>query len=104
MADPEERAGQPDVLAAREVLVEAGAEGEQARHLPDDLDLALVRLDDPGQDLEERALAGAVRPDDREALAVDDAEGDVTQRPEVGRPFGALQQVAERARGPSSGG
>ncbi len=73
MRDAEERAGEPDVVAARQVGVEARAERQQARDVADDVDRALVRLDDPGEDLEQRALAGAVRADDGEALAVDDA-------------------------------
>ena len=56
----------------RQLLVEAGAEGQQARDLAVDLDDARRRHDDPGEDLEERALAGAVRPDDRQRLAVDE--------------------------------
>ena len=93
----EERAGEADVVAARQVGVEAGTERQQARHVADDVDGALVRLDDPGEDLEQRALAGAVRADDREALAVDEPERDVAEGPEVGRSVAPLQEVPERA-------
>jgi hypothetical protein len=62
VGDAEERPGEPDVVAAREVLVEARAERQQARDVADDVDRALVRLDDPGEHLEQRALAGAVGP------------------------------------------
>ena len=39
--------------------------------------------DDPGQDLEQRALARAVGADDRQRLAALDAQDDVAQRPEL---------------------
>jgi hypothetical protein len=64
--------------------------------MADDVDLAFVGLDDPGEDLEEGALAGPVGPDDRQALAVDDPETDVTERPEMRRPVAATQQIPER--------
>src|SRR6185312_17296751 len=51
---------------------------------------------DPGQRLEQRALAGAVRSDDCEAVAVLDAEGHVPECPEVGRPIGPAAEVLER--------
>ena len=59
--DAEEGAGQQDVLAAGQLLVEAGAQGQQARDLAVHVDDALGRRDDPGQDLEQGALAGPVR-------------------------------------------
>ena len=97
------RWGMPRNAPARRMLsrpdrsgVEAGAERQQARDVADDVDGALVRLDDPGEDLEQRALAGAVRPDDGEALAVDDPERDVAEGPEVGRALVPLQEVLER--------
>ena len=80
--DPQERPGQADVVATGQLLVEAGAQGEQARHQPVDVDPALGRRDDPGQHLEERALAGAVGPDDGQRFAVDQVEADVPQGPE----------------------
>ena len=49
---------------------------------PDDGDRAAVGRVDPGQALEERALAGAVAPDDAEELALGDLERDVSQRVE----------------------
>ena len=51
------------------------------------------RRDDPGQHLEQRALARAVRPDDPEGLAVDELEVHVAERPEVVELL-ALEQVA----------
>src|SRR6476469_5260557 len=40
-------------------------------------------MDDPGEHLEERALAGPVWPDDRERLTALDVQVDVAQRPEL---------------------
>src|SRR4026209_1577022 len=96
MRDAEERPGQPDVVVPRQVRVEPRAQRQQARDVTDDIDDALVRLDDPGEDLQERALAGPVRPDDREALAGRALERDVAECPEVGRTLVALQEVLER--------
>src|SRR6185369_5203453 len=62
---------------------EAGTETEQARDLAAHDDGTLGRPHDPGQDLEQRALAGPVRPDDAERLAVAELDRDVTQRPEA---------------------
>ena len=45
-------------------------------------DLALGRVGDPGEDLEERALAGTISPDDAEDLAALDLEVDVFEGPE----------------------
>ena len=58
-------------------------ERQQARDPAVDLDRPRGRRDDPGEDLEQRALAGAVRADDGERLAVDELEADVAERPEV---------------------
>ncbi len=96
VVDPQEGAGQEDVVAAAQGLVEAGAQGQQARHVTADLDHALGRGEDPGQGLEEGALARAVRADDRERLAVDQPEGDVLERPE--RPF-ATGPLGHRRQG-----
>ena len=84
VVDAQERPGEEDVVAAGQVLVEAGAEGEQARHRPRTSIAPSDGLDDPGEHLEERALAGAVRADDGQRLAVDEPERDVAQGPEVG--------------------
>src|SRR6185503_7013279 len=92
----EERPAEQDVLDAGEIDVEARAEAEQARDLAADVHDALVRAHDPRQDLEERALAGAVRPDDPQRLAVAQLERDMLERPE---PLGRLAQHEVRDRG-----
>ena len=63
-AHPEDRAVQIDVLAAGQLGMEAGADFEQRSHPAVDLDAAFGRLGDSRQDLEQRALAGAVAADD----------------------------------------
>ena len=86
VVEPEERATEQDVVAPGEVLVEAGAEGQQAGHVTADVDRALGRPDDPGEDLEQRALAGAVRSDDRERLAVERLAARRGGAPRTARP------------------
>jgi hypothetical protein len=77
----ENRAIQEDVLAARQLGMEAGADFQQAGDAPADLDPARGRLGDARQDLEQGGLAGAVVADDADQLASLDLEIDVTQRP-----------------------
>ena len=71
------------VVARREVRVEADAELDERRHPAVDPDLAARRLVDAGDQLEQRALARAVAPDDAEELALLDREGDVADRVEA---------------------
>ena len=56
-------------------------------------DLALARRDDAADDRDQRRLAGAVRPEQREDLAAADIEIDVRQRLEAGRI--GLRQVRD---------
>ena len=60
------------------------------------VDHPLRRSDDPGEDLEERALPGAIGPDDRERLAVDDPERDIPERPELPVPFAPAGHGSQR--------
>src|SRR5581483_6678478 len=80
---PEHRAVEEDVLAPGEVGVEARADLDQRPHAPLYVDVALGGLRDPGQDLQQRALAGAVPPDEAHDFSLRDFEGDVLQRPDV---------------------
>ena len=77
-------AGQKDVLAAGEVGVEAGAELEQRADGSADGYPACRRLDDPGDEREERRLPGAVPSDEPDRLAGFDSERHVSKRPDVG--------------------
>ena len=63
--------------------MEAGAHLQQRAHPPVDLGFALGRLGDPGQDLQQRALAGPVAADHAQHLAIMNIEIDVLQRPET---------------------
>ena len=74
------------------------AEAEQAGDLAADVDRALGRAHDPRQDLEQRALAGAVRPDDGERLAVAQLE-----RSRGAAPRTAPAGGAGRSSRPTSG-
>ena len=65
-----------------EVLRLAGAVEDDRLAVEDDL--AAVRLVDPGEDLHQRALAGAVLPDEPEDFAGMDFEADVLQREHAG--------------------
>ena len=85
-AHPEDRAVEEDVLAARELLVEARADLEQRAEAARDPGVARGRGHDPRQDLEQRALARAVEPDDPDRLAAGDLEAHVPQRPEARGP------------------
>ena len=81
---PEDRAVQVDVLAAGELLVEAGSDLEQAPDAAADLGAALGRERDPREDLEQRRLARAVASDDAQDLALGHLERDVAKRPDLG--------------------
>jgi hypothetical protein len=69
--------------------VEPGADLDQRAHAPADLQFPGRRREDPGEELQKRRLAGAVRPDDPERLARMHVEVDVAQRPDLARA-GAL--------------
>jgi hypothetical protein len=78
----ENRAVQVDVLAARELEVEPGADLEQRGEPAANAGRAAARLGDPAEDLQERRLARAVPPEDAHDLAGLDLERDVLERPE----------------------
>ena len=79
----EDRAVEEDVLAARELRVEARADLEQAADASADLGAARGRRRDPREDLQERRLPGAVASDDAEDLALGHLERDVLERPDL---------------------
>ncbi len=119
--DPEERADEVDVVATGQLHLEARAEGQQGRDPTVGHDLALARLEDPGQGEQQGALARAVRADDGQRLALVQGEREVLERPEVrlaravapehagqraleGRPPGQAQVVADPQVGDLDGG
>jgi hypothetical protein len=76
---PEDRAVEEDVLATRQVGVEAGADLEQRPDAPPDPSLAFRRVGDARQDLQQGRLPRAVPADDAEHLAALDVEGDAPE-------------------------
>ena len=80
LLQPEDRPVQEDVLAPGELGLEAGAELEQRGDAAADGGAPAGRAEDPGDDPQERRLAGAVAPDEPDRLARLDREGDVLQR------------------------
>ncbi len=99
-AQPLDRAVQEDVLAPGEVEVEPRAELEERADPPFRTHRAGRRLDDPGDEPEQRRLPGAVPPDETDRLAASDGEGHVVERPHVGRsgPSSLDEEVLERVR------
>ena len=85
-AEAVDRAVEVDVLAPRHVGVEARAELEQRADASADRHRAGRRLDDSGEQPQQRRLAGAVAADEADRSARLDGEGDVAQRPHVARP------------------
>ena len=75
LRDAQERAGEVDVVATGQVHLEPRAERQERRHPALGHDLALGRIEDPREGQQERALAGAVRTDDRQRFAVGEASG-----------------------------
>src|SRR5262249_13424040 len=84
-AHVEDRSVEEDVLAAGQVGVKAGPDLEQRADAAAQPGAALSRRRDPGEDLEQRALAGAVVADHAERLSALDLEADVAQSPELAR-------------------
>ena len=81
--DAEDRAVQEDVLAARELRVEAASQLEERRHAAAHLDPTFARDLGTRDDLEERALAGPVASDDTQRLPGPDLDRHAPQRPKV---------------------
>jgi hypothetical protein len=103
LAHAEDRAAQVDVLAAGQLLVESRPHLQEAGHPSVQHGPPPGGLGYPGQDLQQRALAGAVAPDYPQHLAVLHLKRDVPQSPDrvflaVGGTPEALQ-AAHRSRG-----
>jgi hypothetical protein len=97
-AHAEDGAVEKEVLASGELRVKPGAdleEGGDASPGPSD---ARRGFRDPSEDLEQRALARPVAPDDPEGMSFLDREADVTQRPDLLRPP-APPEPAQRGGG-----
>ena len=83
--EPVDRAVQEDVLAAREVEMEARAQLEQRRHPAVGDDAAGGRPEDPRHQLQQGRLAGAVAADQPERLPRRDLERDIVERDDLAR-------------------
>ena len=80
-----DRAVQEDVLAPGEVHVKAGAELEQRANASLSAYATRRRLDDPGDESQQRGLARSVASDQADGLAVLDGDRDIAQCPHVTR-------------------
>ena len=83
--DAEERGVQQDVLATRQLAIEAGAQREQRRDVAAHQNGSLVGLQDAREHQAERALARPVRTDHADHLALVAGEVDVAERPDQRR-------------------
>ena len=88
--EPQNRAVQVDVVPAAEFGVKSSAQFQQRRDAPVDIDRAGGGVQNPRDHLQERALAGAILPDDAERLAALHLKTDIVKRPEI---LVALQTV-----------
>src|SRR5207245_2218310 len=79
----EDRAAEVDVLPARQLRMEAGADLQQRTDTTSDSGSTARRFGDPRQHLEQRRLSGAVAADDADDVAVRDLERDVPERPQT---------------------
>ena len=70
------------VLSARQLVVEARSDLEEARDPAVDLNPTFGRLGNPREHLEQGRLSRSVPTDQSHDLAVGDLKGDVTQSPE----------------------
>src|SRR5689334_16680426 len=80
LREAEQQSRDLDVLAARDLGVEPGAELEQRGEAAADLDAAARRPHDAGHQLQQGRLPGAVRADDAERLAGGGVERDAVER------------------------
>ncbi len=92
---PENGAVERDVLAPCQFRVKSGADLEQRSDTADDGRVPLRGLGDAREDLQERALARAIAPDDAERLTLVELEGDVVEHPD---PLVVARRDASRAR------
>ncbi len=88
----EESPIQKNVFAAGEFRVEAGTQLQQGRDLTTQEDPTACRDQHARDDLEERALAGAIAADDPEDLPAVNIQADIRQRQEVRKADATLQE------------
>ena len=97
----EELEDEADLVAPdpRQVVV-----GQAAERFAVDADLAGGRAIEAADQVEQRRLAGAGRPDDRDHLAARDRQRDVVERDDVALAFELFGDVVEVNDGGSGGG
>ena len=81
----EDGAAQIDVLMPGKIFVKTGADFEQHADAAAHRSGAYRRVGDAGEDLQQRALAGAIMAENADHLALFDVEADIVERPEMGR-------------------
>src|SRR5262249_30745172 len=81
-AHAEKGAVEIDVLAAGQFMMKAAADLEQRSDAAIEPDFSDGGTRNPGQDLQQRRLAGAVTADDSHDFAARNGEADVLQRPD----------------------
>ena len=74
-----------DVLAPAEFSVKAGAHLEETANAPANFGVAFSGPRDASKNLQQRALACAIAPDEPDHFALADLEADVFERPDEGR-------------------
>src|ERR1017187_42116 len=79
----QDRAAQIDVLASCQFRMKAGADFQERADTSINPGQAICRIGDSRQQFQQRALAGAVAPDESNNLTALDIEGNVPQRPEL---------------------
>ena len=78
---PEDRTVQVDVLPPRQLVVKPRSHLEQRSDAACHVDAAGGRISDPGEDLQQRALAGSIAADEADDLALLDLERHAVQCP-----------------------
>src|SRR5262249_17147782 len=96
LAHAHDRPVEINVLPSREVGMEARSHLDQGADAAADGKRSVCRGRDAGEDLENRALAGAVRPDQSDGLAPPDLEAHVTEGPELAGLAGLSPKSAPR--------
>ena len=89
-AHAEDGAAHEDIFASGELGVETGADFEKAADAAVKLGVSFGGAGDARQDFQQRAFAGAVAADQAHHFAFFYVEGDVLQRPDVGRAAAVL--------------
>ena len=94
---------QIDVLPARQVLMESHAHFQKVAHPAAHLRHSLSGAGDPGEDFQQRGLAGPVAPQEADHLPFRHLKGDIAQGPDLGGGGGPLRRKKARHSVPQSG-